>query len=245
MTEKQREIIRAYKGYGDLSDEERFIPVKNEAGEVLGRLRGVGAQEAKDESLAEALALWRQKYMSSFLTRFTATKERTRNWLTNTVAKDDTRILFLVDNNENRLQGHFGLAEITEHSANVDNAIRGAKEGDPKLFLYVELALMDFGFRKLGIEKQYGELFPDNIKSVKLHRSIGFVIEKRRPLVLVSDGDESRYVDDPDIESVEITDSDAEIERAEEFAPKDNKRTLWVISMTKEEFYRRFDWIDK
>ncbi|MBD3411270.1 MAG: GNAT family N-acetyltransferase, partial [Ignavibacteriales bacterium] len=174
----------------------------------------------EDDALVEKLVEWREKNMRFFLTQFPATKERTQAWLRDRVAKDDTRILFLIFDESERMIGHFGLCDVEEKSAYMDNAIRGEAGGSPKLFDRVEITVLDFGFDKLGVEKHYGELFADNFIAAAWHRSIGFEVEEKRTLTRVERDGEITHVPDPDAEG--------------------KKRTQWLIGMSKDEFYRRY-----
>jgi RimJ/RimL family protein N-acetyltransferase len=220
ITDAQREIVRRYKGYGGVSDAERTLVVRDEAGATVGSLRAIGPKEAEDDALVEKLVEWRKNNMRFFRTQFAATKARTKTWLAERVAKDDTRILFLVFDETERLVGHFGLCDVEEKSAYMDNAIRGESGGDPKLFDRVEIAVLDFGFDKLGVEKHYGELFADNFIAAAWHRSIGFEIEEKRTLTRVERDGDITHVADPDATG--------------------KKRAQWLIGMSKDEFYRRY-----
>ena len=75
----------------------------------------------------ELLTKWRNRHVSSFLTEFTATPERTASWLTRMVGPDDTRILFMVESPPGRTVGYMGLAFIDwqKASGEADAVVRG------------------------------------------------------------------------------------------------------------------------
>ncbi|MGV3773225.1 MAG: N-acetyltransferase, partial [Verrucomicrobiales bacterium] len=76
-------------------------------------LRPVGTSEAKlNPQDVQCLTQWRNKYVTSFLNEFDANDPQTSRWLANVVGPDDTRILFMLDDDTGRTFGYMGLAFI-------------------------------------------------------------------------------------------------------------------------------------
>lgn len=146
------------------------------------------------DMIVDALTKWRNKAMPFFKTGFIATNERTLNWLVNTVIPSEQKILFLIYV-EDKMIGHFGLCNITEDSAELDNAIRGERGGHPDLFKYVEKKILDIAFSKLGVNKIYGRLFSNNFLAMTLHKQFGFQENSRSPLKLLKSKDEWEYIE--------------------------------------------------
>jgi RimJ/RimL family protein N-acetyltransferase len=146
------------------------------------------------EQLAETMTKWRNKAMPYFKTGFVATKERTCNWLINSVIPAKDKVLFLIYVDD-KLIGQFGLCNITFASAELDNAIRGERGGRPDLFDYVENTILKTAFDILGVETIYGRLFSNNFLAMSLHKRFGFKENRRSPLNLVKNENEWQYVE--------------------------------------------------
>ena len=71
-------------------------------------LRPAGSDAADTARLTE----WRNRFVRAFLTEFEATEERTSHWLKESVAPDETRILFMLDLPDGGTVGYLGLAFI-------------------------------------------------------------------------------------------------------------------------------------
>lgn len=146
------------------------------------------------DEISSLLTDWRNKSMRFFFTGFTATPERTMKWLQSSVFKSNSKILYLVYVDEKPI-GHFGLANVSQDRAELDNAIRGEKGGHPDLFKFIEYVLLDIAFNHLCVQKVEGRLFSNNILAVMLHKQFGFTVLERAKLKLVENGDEWHYTE--------------------------------------------------
>jgi RimJ/RimL family protein N-acetyltransferase len=109
----------------------------------------------------KALTEWRNKNVLAFLTEFTATEARTRAWLTESVAHDPSRILFMIEEEGEEPLGYVGLAFIDWSNARgeADSVVRG-RDGRPGVMAAAlrtllswsrdELCLRSFGVRVLA-----------------------------------------------------------------------------------------------
>lgn len=189
----QKTIIRQLKGLEEGSLNSFYIPIIKDEGSLIGKLVSINTKLANDNSIINDLRKWRQKYMKYFLTQFVATNERTQLWLNNSVLLDDTRILFLIQDEEDKRIGNFGICNIREKEAELDNLIRGEKGGDQKLIFYAEISLMHWIYKNLGIEDIYLHVFSNNRITINLHRSVGFEISKIYPLVKSKTSQQVQY----------------------------------------------------
>lgn len=174
INEHQRNVIRSLKSLeeGYFSEE---IPIVNDRNTIIGSLSPIDGKLSNDEVIISSLTRWRKMFMRYFLTQFEATNEQTRTWLNNVVVKDDTRILFLIMDEINKAIGNFGICNITSESAELDNLIRGEKGGDPKLIFFSEVSLIFWIYKNLNIDNLYLHVFSNNLRTIQLHESVGFV----------------------------------------------------------------------
>jgi len=171
------------------------INVTNRENHVIALLKPITLDSLMGiEALANEMTIWRNKAMPFFKTGFVATTERTINWLKNSVIPAENKILYLIYVDET-LIGHFGLCNITEESAELDNAIRGEKGGSSDLFDCIENAILKTAFETLKVKSVYGRLFSNNFMAMSLHKRLGFIENQRSPLKLVKRQSEWEYVE--------------------------------------------------
>lgn len=135
----------------------------------MGLLKPLANQLANDEEIVNSLAAWRRRFNRFFFTQFEVTSERTKGWLNDVVIKDDTRILFLITDATNRLNGHVGACNISGDRAELDNFIRGERGGDPKLMVLSGLRLIGWLYGVLHIRKISARVFANNIKTLSVY----------------------------------------------------------------------------
>jgi RimJ/RimL family protein N-acetyltransferase len=128
------------------------------------------------------LTQWRNRFVTAFLTEFDADDERTATWLAETVRRDDTRVIFMVDDLEGRTVGYMGLAAIDWHSGyfEADSIVRG--ETAPRGLMGESLqTLMRWAMTQLGLGAPWVRVRSDN-PAVQFYERIGFVEQHRVPL---------------------------------------------------------------
>ena len=172
MNTSQREVIRSYKGLAD-PVMSRTIPIRNEVSDVIGSFQPITESLSHDDNVVNSLTKWRDSTMSNFLTQFKATPERTRVWLKN-VLKDDSSILFLIQDESDYAIGNFVVCNIAGQSAEHGNLIRGERRGAHRIIFYTELALMHWLYTELGICDIYLHVFTTNEQAIALYSSVGF-----------------------------------------------------------------------
>ena len=153
--------------------EKLVIDLHDDAGTPIGRLVPLTEAHLTDEAVIGKLTDWRNASMDSFLTQFTATPERTRNWLRNGVLASSTQMIFLIEADD-VLIGHFGFKELTHETVLLDNAMRGTRGGHPKLLQIAGRALIDWLFASAGVRTVTGYVLSTNPAAIMLNRAIGF-----------------------------------------------------------------------
>ncbi len=226
INEHQRKVIRSLKGIeeGYFS---REIPIINDRNITIGSLRPIDNKLSNDESIISSLTRWRQMFMRYFLTQFEATNERTMAWLKNVVIKDDTRILFLIMDETNRAIGNFGICNISRDSVELDNLIRGERGGDPKLVFFSEVSLIYWIYKTLDIDNIYLHVFSNNLRTILLHESVGFVRSNIYRLIKEENCGEIHYTIDYSSK------------------PTGNEFGLMKMTLDKHEFLSRHSWSGK
>ncbi|MCW1429396.1 GNAT family N-acetyltransferase [Novosphingobium sp. JCM 18896] len=149
------------------------IELHDDAGALIGRLAPLTEAHLADDTVIGKLTDWRNASMGSFLTQFTATPDRTRNWLRNGVLASSTQMIFLIEADD-VLIGHFGFKELTHDTVLLDNAMRGERGGHPKLLQIAGRALIDWLFANAGVAMVTGYVLSTNPAAIMLNRAIGF-----------------------------------------------------------------------
>jgi RimJ/RimL family protein N-acetyltransferase len=156
--------------------------IKNDLGEVLGLMCPLTIKHLKSEEIIQKLTDWRNQNSDCFLTTFTATPQRTKAWLANIVFKTHGQMLFLVYENE-KLVGHVGFKNLSYDDGVLDNAIKGAKTEEAKLFVFAHKAIAQWLFEVAKITRLFGYVLTDNVSAIMMNRQIGFVDWTRYPLL--------------------------------------------------------------
>jgi len=124
------------------------------------RLRSVTTTNPRVDDVAK-LTAWRNRHHRSFLTEFTATEERTKDWLTGAVTADDSRVLFMIEERNGGVLGYVGLAFIdwANRYGEADSVVRGEAVSPGIMGAAVkslinwgraELKILDYGVRVLS-----------------------------------------------------------------------------------------------
>lgn len=187
-----KQLIYALKSNNDVNERNQITIVDNEGLEI-GYLKPITKSLTSDKEVVEKLAKWRRMFKRYFLTQFTPTPERTKNWLDSVVMPSDNRILFLICTDSNEIIGNFGICDIGESQAELDNLIRGEKGGHSQLIYFAELALLKWIFEDLVIPTASLHVFSNNYKTIALHESVGFKIVANYPLSKQEFQDELKY----------------------------------------------------
>lgn len=158
------------------------VDVLDEAGIVCGKLVPVGDWILGDSEKIELIKNWRKNAMRMFFAQFESTFDSAFNYLKNFSIDLKDRVLFLIfDKNQNFI-GHVGLSNIGEHSAELDNLMRGVSGGDPRLIFNSEICLLKWCFENFHVNKIFAKVISYNWLVMDLHKEVGFSVEKVQSL---------------------------------------------------------------
>ena len=189
--ERGRDLLRAMKC---TDDPPTIVRSSKPAAVALRPVAAVyGLQVPAD---VERLTSWRNQHVNTFLDIFEATPQRTSRWLHDVVARDDGRIVFMIEDTTGRTFGYCGLAHIdwSAGSFELDGVVRGL-EGPPGGMTHALLALLGWAVGELGLSPPLVRVRSDNPRAVAFYRSLGFAAERSEPLVSVTLPDMTRWIE--------------------------------------------------
>lgn len=157
------------------------IVLRDDAGLEIGRLVPLTTRHLDDDVIIGKLTDWRNANMASFMTQFTATPGRTRNWLRNVVFKNHTQLMFLIYAGD-LLIGHFGFKDLDEREVLLDNAMRGERGGHPKLLPVAGRSLIGWLFDRTPVDTVYGYVLAKNAAAIMMNKAMGFGLWEKYPL---------------------------------------------------------------
>lgn len=179
-------IIERYKRFN------LNLDVTDSSGTYLAQLLPINNSLINNMSMITQLTKWRNRSMRFFKSQFNATEESTQNWLKNIQLPSNDRILFLVSF-ENKFVGHYGLCNITNNSAELDNALRGERGGPSDLFKWVEHTIIRFAFDELKVNKISAMVLSLNFLALRMHKDLGFKENNRFPLSINEFNEKKEY----------------------------------------------------
>jgi len=185
------ELLRALK---TLPPASFSIPVGDPVEAVLRPVATLaGKMNAND---VRVLTEWRNRFVSSFLTEFEATEERTKTWLTEVVGLDPTRVLFMLDDIHGRTIGYLGLAFIDweERTGEADAIVRGVNNL-PGIMTKALLALLRWAHHELGLTKALNVRVRSDNPALHFYLKLG-TGTRRVPLREIKEPDMTRWVED-------------------------------------------------
>jgi len=172
-----RALLRALKRAAGGADPAPCLPVGNP---VLALLRPVGVRRERIHPAdVTALTEWRNRFPQSFLTEFEATEARTLTWLTEAVAEDDGKILFMADGLDRRTFGYLGLDAIDweRGTGEADAVVRGG-DGPAGAMALGLTALLRWARGGLGLSEITVRVLADN-PALAFYGRVGFVEQRR------------------------------------------------------------------
>lgn len=169
------------------------IPILDNQDAEIGTLRPITKEQLHAGDVIEKMTKWRNQYKAFFLSQFTATPDRTRQWLEKTVLANPSQLLFLIYHGET-LIGQYGFKDLDGESAFLDNLLRGERGGHPMLMKYAVSALAGWLFDAMQVKMVYGYTFANNAMALKLNRDAGFSCVEKYPLQKQVSGDEIKWV---------------------------------------------------
>lgn len=187
MNKMNNQDLKIYINKVMLSKEEFYIKIDDEDGEEVGKLRPLVKADLDNYSLIEKLTSWRNENMEMFLTNFTATPERTRDYLEVITEEGSSQTLFVVEE-QGKTVGQVGWKDLNDVDAIMDNGMKGERTINPKLLIYAHKSLAKWLFANSTIKFMYGWLVTDNVPGIMMNKQIGWSKWLRHPLTKNSDG---------------------------------------------------------
>jgi len=175
------------------------LSLRDDSGKIICELWPINRSFDVTDEIVELLVKWRNKSMKYFKTQFNASPDTTKQWLQNNIAQNN-RVLFLIFI-EGKPVGHYGLSNILEDSAELDNAIRGERDGAPDLFIEIEKYLIKFCFEQLKLRSLSAKVFSNNFLALAMHQKFGFEVAATYPLRLVETEGKKEFIECEDQES--------------------------------------------
>jgi len=194
-----RQLLREVKASAISRGPALSVPVGNPIEAIL---RPVATRSnATNPGDVRVLTEWRNRFVNAFLGEFEANEARTARWLTEQVASDDSRILFMLDDTTGRTLGYMGLAFIDWEnlSGEADAIVRGL-ECAPGLMTRALRTLLSWAHAQLGLTTLGVRVRSDN-SALEFYRKFGFAEVRRVPLRRTQNGNEVLWVEDESIDS--------------------------------------------
>lgn len=146
---------------------------------------------------ALALTRWRQRHADAFLSRFDGTPKRTTGWLTEVVANDESRIIFLIEDSQGIAYGTMGIieADFSAGQFELDGVMRGEPAPRRGAMADAVLALLGWAGEALHLSEAQIRVLADN-PAVEFYRRLGFSERGRVGLREVVTADGTELVED-------------------------------------------------
>ena len=192
-----KRVIKEYK-CASIGDEYRTIPIY-EDGELRGFLKPVTyLYKIIKPTWPRLICQWRIENELAFANRFVGTEEKTINWLDNILLPRADRILFMVCNVDNIPIGHLGYScfDFVNRSCEIDNVVRGVKEGNKGLMSSAMNTILKWGRDVLELDNIYLKVLSDNKYAIKFYKRLGFIVKWYIPLYKVEKPDITEWVED-------------------------------------------------
>lgn len=147
----------------------------------------------------ELLSEWRNRYVKSFLTEFSAHARRTERWLVDYVHDNPSKLLFMVEGLDGTALGHVGIDFIDWDSGygEADAIVSGG--ASPRGLMKEALrTMLQWAEHQLGLKQLAVRVRSDNT-ALEFYRKVGFVEQKRVPLNVERSPDMVRWYEDPEL----------------------------------------------
>jgi RimJ/RimL family protein N-acetyltransferase len=200
MSTDHYQKIRELKilSYGPLNNFK--LKISGSDGKTLGWFAPITINSLSDEKLIQKLTEWRSIHRASFFTQFDPNQDKTRNWLKENILPDDTRILFIIFNAKGRPIGNYGLRDIQETSAELDNLLIGDSSSTGPLVFIAMKTFLNWIFSQLCLDYLTASIFKDNLTTILIHKKLGFKEINEIPVKKIINGDGIQYIRDENID---------------------------------------------
>lgn len=163
-------------------------------GKTLGSFSPVTIKTISDETIIKKLTDWREIHKKCFFTQFDSTTARTKKWLQEIIVPDDSKILFIIHDADGIPIGNYGLRNITESSAELDNLLIGDSKKHGPLILAAMKSFINWAFSEFHFQYLTAAIFSQNDPVIFLHKKMGFLITNRIPVRKIERPDMIQYL---------------------------------------------------
>ncbi len=176
------------------------IPIFKPNTEEIGFLSPITLSILSDTDIIDKMTNWRNKNSASFLTKFTATPERTERWLKTSILSSKNRLILLIylkiktdTYSCDKLIGHLGFFDLTDISAEGDAIIRGEHGGGRDFIKYAALAQMNWFYTQFRPRSLTCRILSNNESAINMTLSIGYKIEKEVNVYIHNNNGEQNF----------------------------------------------------
>jgi RimJ/RimL family protein N-acetyltransferase len=150
------------------------LPITDDEGARIGTLHEIDAATAANADIAQLLTRWRAERRQWFLTQFEPTVDRTKRWLESAVVPDRTRVLFLVEDEAGEHVGTIGLLHLDQDPIELDNILRGKRQGHRDLMYWGLVAAVAWLFEHHSADGTNLCVLSTNERAISLYGRLGF-----------------------------------------------------------------------
>lgn len=171
-------ILESYK------DRLQIIPVLYD-NKIIGILSPVTRlYKIANPEYVSLICKWREENPIGFANSFKGTEQKTEYWLDKILLPRKDRILFMIYTLNFKPVGHLGFSnfDFENKSCEIDNVVRGVKEGNAGIMTQAIKTLIIWAKRDLKIKHIYLKVLKDNFHAIKFYEKIGFTQQYNIPL---------------------------------------------------------------
>jgi len=195
------DMVREIKGLKKGALNNFKLTFSGSSGNILGWFSPITVNSLSDDTVIQKITEWRSIHRASFFTQFEPTEDKTRNWLKENVLLDDTRILFIIYNAEGTPIGNYGLRDIHDTQAELDNLLIGDSTSTGPLVLIAIKTFLNWIFSQFGFKVITASIFKQNLTTILIHKRLGFKVTREIPVKKVVRGDVIQFIRDKNADS--------------------------------------------
>lgn len=196
------QLMKVFRFYKRSTSEQQLmssiIELSGEHGEVY-RLVPISQLHLENPTVIQKMCDLRNHYISIYPNSKIVDFDSTRKWLKDSVVGNDSRILFLVLDNSNEIQGHIGIWQRSERNLELDNVLKSPNSKEKGLFTVALVALEKWINELVNASELNLRVLESNTHAVKFYENNGYGKVFREPMRWVPDQDGSKIL----IESVD------------------------------------------
>jgi perosamine synthetase len=151
----------------------------------------------QNSSIIRQLCDLRNNFISIYPNSVDATYESTKNWLSDLVLENDSRILFLVVGVSGEIHGHLGLWLRDEDNLELDNVLKSPTSTVKGLFSYSVIALEQWINEIINASFLNLRVLESNKHAIKFYEKLDYVEISREAMLWITNEDGSKVLVEP------------------------------------------------